>query len=189
MEALRDELDVKKDNPKENSLSSPQQKNRVLDQLKSDLNNVLSVGDDLGLYGLSRAVQALQTHVKSPNTLMTIIDPAEQDLHKRIVEKLDCLIQDHLTNLPDNRQIRFSDKVLQVEKYIRENHSGQTIVFVERVYTAKFLCQVLREIFGKSITIEYLSGSKAGLNNENFVVREQVRTFLIDHSLIFFDQS
>ena len=187
MEALRDELDMKKNNPNENS-PSPQPKSRVFDQLKSDFDNVLSVGDDLGLYGLSLAIQALQTHFKSPTTLITIINPTEKDLHRKIVEKLDCLIRDHLKDLPDNRQIRFSDKVLQVEKYIRENQSGQTIVFVERVYTAKFLCRVLQEIFGKLETIEYLSGSKTGLNNENFVVRQQVRISLIDHSLILFDQ-
>lgn len=169
--------------------SSPQPQNRVFDQLKSDWNNIISVGDDLGLYGLSLAIQALRTHLTSSTALMTIINPKERDFHKSFVEKLDGLIPDHLKDLSDNRELVLSDKVLKVEKYIQENQSGQTIVFVERVYTAKFLCRVLQKIVGKSMTIDYLSGSKTGLNDENILMRTQVKSSLMNHSLILFDQS
>lgn len=147
----------------------------MYDQLKSHLDNILSVGYDLGLYGLFLAIKALRNHLESVNPSMTTGNPVEKDFHEKIKNKLDALLEnDYLKELLETRAIRYSDKVLQAEKCIRENQSGQTIVFVERVYTAKFLCQVLREILDNTVKIQYLTGSKTGLNDENFSLNHQV---------------
>lgn len=162
--------------PKNNDPSNLlQPQGRTLDQLKSHLDNVLHSGYDLGLYGLSLGVISLRKHFRSMSAVVTMSNQNEKDLYDKITNKLDCLIEDHLERLPDKRPIRFSGKVLKLEKLIRENQSGQTIVFVERVYTAEFLCQVLRNIFGDSMQIEYITGSKTGLDSGTISVRQQVK--------------
>ncbi len=158
---------------------------RTLDQLKSHLDNIIHIGYDLGLYGFFLGVKSLRDHLKSTNAFMTISNPSERELYGKIMDKLDRLINDPLKKILENRQIHFSDKVLKVEEYIRRNSDGQTIVFVERVFTAAFLCQVLREIFGNSMKVKYLAGSKAGIDGESLSAKYQVRKYFIFFSLLF----
>jgi hypothetical protein len=151
---------------------------RTLNQLKSHLDNIIHIGYDLGLYGFSSGIIALRDYLKSKNVFITITDQTEKDLYDKILNKLDNLINDHLTNLTEDRQILFSKKVIEVENYIKENQHGQTIVFVERVYTAALLCQVLRKIFNNSIQIKYLAGSKAYIDGISVSAKYQVRNYL-----------
>lgn len=159
---------------------------RTLDQLKSHLDNILHVAYDLGLYGFSLAVKALRKSLKTTNAFITIINPNEKEVYDKIIRKLDSLIEEHLTNLPDNPQILYSDKVLKVEKFIKEKEAGQSIVFVDRVYTAVFLYEVLNNIFQRSFQIKYLAGSKANINGICVSAKYQVRKYLIVFFLIVF---
>jgi hypothetical protein len=135
------------------------------------------MGYDLGLYGLSLGIQSLRNHLKSTNAFMTIGDPNEKELYDKIINKLDWLINNPLKELPEDRRIRFSDKVLKVEEYIKQNSHGQTIVFVERIFTAAFLCNVLGEIFGDPKKFKYLAGSKAGIDGARVSATYQVRKY------------
>jgi superfamily II DNA/RNA helicase len=103
----------------------------------------------------------------------------ERDLYDKIIKKLDDLIDNHFTNLTEDRKILFSEKVHRLEEYIKQNNDGQCIIFVERVYTAAFLCQVLRKIFENSIQIKYLAGSKAYIDGISVSAKYQVRNYLI----------
>jgi hypothetical protein len=158
---------------------------RTLDKLKSDLDNIIHIGHDLGLYGFSLGIKSLRDHLKSTNAFMTISNPSEKELYDKIMNKLDWLINNPLKEILENRQIHFSDKVLKVAEYIKRNSDGQTIVFVERVFTAAFLCQVLREIFGNSMKVKYLAGSKAGIDGESVSAKYQVRKYFIFFSSSF----
>ncbi|CAF4697295.1 unnamed protein product [Rotaria sp. Silwood1] len=134
---------------------------RTLDQLKCHLHNIIHIGYDLGLYGLRLGIISLRKYLETKNAFIKITDKEAKDLYEKIINSLDSLINNKLGNLPEDRKILYSDKVIKLEERIKQNHRGQCIVFVERVYTAAFLCQVLGEILGDSIKIKYLAGSKA----------------------------
>lgn len=154
--------------------------------MKSQLDNIIHIGYDLGLYGLSLGIKSLRNYLKSKNTLVQITDPFEKGLYDKIINELDSLIEDDLKNLTENPKILYSDKVIKLEKYIKNNTNGQCIVFVERVYTAAFLCQVLKEKFQNSIQIKYLAGSKAYIDRTSVSDKYQVRRYFNKNFIIFF---
>lgn len=65
--------------------------------------------------------------------------------------------------------------MINLGEHIKKNKDGQCIVFVERVYTAAFLCQVLRKILDNSIQVKYLAGSKAYIDDISVSTKYQVR--------------
>jgi hypothetical protein len=75
---------------------------------------------------------------------------------------------------------------MKLQKYIKEHHLGQCIVFVERVYTAAFLCQVLRKISENSIQTKYLAGSKAYIDGISVTAKYQVRKHFNKNIVIFY---
>jgi hypothetical protein len=109
--------------------------------------------------------------------LKTIIDPEEKKLYDKIMSKLDWLINNPLQELLKDDRIRFSDKVLKVEEYIKKNSNGQTIIFVERIFTAAFLCKVLGKIFNDPKRFKYLAGSKAGIDGVTVSTTYKVRRY------------
>jgi len=129
------------------------------------------------LYGLSLGITSLRDYLISTNVSLTIINQTEKDLFDKIIKKLDGLIELNFQNLTDNPEILYSDKVIQLKKYIEQNKDGQSIVFVERVYTAAFLCQVLSKLFQDSIKIKYLAGSKAYIDGISVSAKYQVRKY------------
>ncbi|CAM4788781.1 unnamed protein product [Rotaria magnacalcarata] len=138
---------------------------RTLDQLKCHLDNIIDLGFDLGLYGFSLGIKSLRKYFQSKNTFIKMTDQLAKQLYDKIIQKLDALINNQLQDLSSDRHILYSVKVIKLEKLINQNNLGQCIVFVERVHTAAFLCQVLKKIFDDdSIKIQYLAGSKASLD-------------------------
>ncbi len=93
------------------------------------------------------------------------------------MSKLDWLINNPLQELLKDDRIRFSDKVLKVEEYIKKNSNGQTIIFVERIFTAAFLCKVLGKIFNDPKRFKYLAGSKAGIDGVTVSTTYKVRRY------------
>ncbi|CAF1193375.1 unnamed protein product, partial [Adineta steineri] len=162
-----------------NSLQIVDQLNRIeiqcrtLDQLKSHLDNIIHIGYELGLYGLYLGLKSLTNYLKSKLPDITIID---KDLCVKIRNQLDSLIE----NLTEENKKLCSAKVIQLEELIKNNTDGQCIVFVDRVYTAAFLCQVLSEKFTNSIKIKYVAGSKAYIDetsSSNKYQREVIKEF------------
>ncbi|CAF4312506.1 unnamed protein product [Rotaria sp. Silwood2] len=157
---------------------------RTLDQLKCHLDNIIHIGYDLGLCGLLLGITSLKCYLESKNASIKITDKEAKDLYEKIIKSLDFLINNKFNNLPENRQILYSDKVIKLEEIIKHNNLGQCIVFVERVHTAAFLCQVLGKIFGDCIKIKYLAGSKAyidGISVSKKYQREVVEEFRHKH--------
>ena len=132
------------------------------------------MGRDLGLYGFSLGIKKLKTHLVSKNVFITIFDQNDKDLYDKVLTTLDNLINNQLANLTDKRTVLYSEKVRQVEEYIKENSKGKTIVFVERIYTAALLCQVLKDLLPDS-RMEYLAGSKASIDEISSSPKSQVR--------------
>ncbi|CAF3584226.1 unnamed protein product [Rotaria socialis] len=148
---------------------------RTLDQLKCHLDNIIHLGFDLGLYGFSLGIKSLRKYFQSKNTFIKRTDQIAKKLYDKIIQNLDSLINNQLQNLPSDRQILYSVKVIKLKELISQNNLDQCIVFVERVHTAAFLCQVLEKIFDNSIKIQYLAGSKASLDGINSPSKHQRR--------------
>lgn len=146
-----------------------------MDQLKAHLDNILHVGHNLGLYGLSLAVKALQQHLRLRETAAAISDPEGKILYEQILANLDALIAGQLTELPTTEKILFSDKVLKLEKRLIQQDRDRCIIFVDRVYTAAFLTQVLNYRLSNSIKIKYLAGSKMQTDGISQSSRYQVK--------------
>ena len=146
-----------------------------MDKLKHQLDNIIHIGHDLGLYGLFLGITSLRKGLKAKNASIRTHVQNAQDLYDKIIGNLDSLIDDDLKNLIEDRWIRYSDKVLKLNRFVKENNHGQTIVFVERVHTAAFLSQVLEEISGKSVKIKYIAGSKACIDGTAVSTKYQVR--------------
>ncbi|CAM4964802.1 unnamed protein product, partial [Rotaria socialis] len=148
---------------------------RTLDQLKCHLDNIIHLGFDLGLYGFSLGIKSLRKYFQSKNTFIKRTDQIAKKLYDKIIQNLDSLINNQLQNLPSDRQILYSVKVIKLKELISQNNLDQCIVFVERVHTAAFLCQVLEKVFDNSIKIQYLAGSKASLDGINSPSKHQRR--------------
>ncbi|UJR36873.1 hypothetical protein I4U23_029586 [Adineta vaga] len=134
---------------------------RTLKQLKSHLDNIIHIGDDLGFQGFLHGIIALNKHLKANPLYGIISDEVGKSVYNNIKDKLNSIINTNTEAFTNDQKIKYSDKVMKVKEYIINNQDSQCIVFVERVYTAAFLCQVLREIFEGTKKIQYISGSKA----------------------------
>lgn len=148
---------------------------RTLGQLKRYLENMRYAGFDLGLYGFSEGIKELKRYFDSNNALIKIADPIARKLYEKIINNLDLLVNKQLQNLPQDRDILYSSKVIELEKRIKNNKDGRSIVFVERVQTAAFLCKVLKELCDRSIRIEYVAASKAKFDGIKSSRQSQVR--------------
>jgi hypothetical protein len=104
--------------------------------------------------------------------------------------RLDCVVDDILVNLIDihrhDEDVLFSSKVLQLYQRIRSdtirNYLGRCIVFVERIFTANFLSQLLLLIDKRHhseptshLKIEYLTGARASIGDVDMTAKHQVR--------------
>jgi len=107
------------------------------------------------------------------NLFIFITNPKEQELYNKIINKLEDLIKNQFINLPKNREILHSSKVLKVLELLRKNIDGQTIVFVDRVFTAAYLCQVLTKI-DETIQVKYIAGSKMSFDEISCSLKYQV---------------
>ena len=135
-----------------------------MDQLKSHLENIIHVGYDLGLFALSLAIKALREYLKSRELSVVISDSAGKTLYEKILTNIDALIAGQLTVLPTIKELLHSDKVLKVQERLRHPARDRCIIFVDRVYTAAFLTQVLNHLCRDSIKIKYLAGSKVQID-------------------------
>ena len=153
---------------------------RTLDQLKAHLNNILHVGYDLGLYGLFLALQALHQHLGLRETSAVISDVEGKRLYEEILASLNDLIDGSLTALLTTQTAVVSDKVLKLEKRLEQQSRDRDrcIIFVDRVYMAAFLTQVLSHRLPKSIRIKYLAGSKVQTDGISQSPRYQVKMII-----------
>ncbi|CAF3332479.1 unnamed protein product [Rotaria sp. Silwood2] len=151
-----------------------------LPRLKHYLDNLLHIGYELGIYGLFLAAKALQKTLKSSQALELITDEKGKELFDSSMRRIDCLTDDILQNLihinQHNDKILFSSKVLNVFYRIKQDVDsdslGRCIVFVQRIYTAIILNQLLNflsERFPadntKRLKIKYLTGQKSSVGS------------------------
>ncbi|CAF1053013.1 unnamed protein product [Adineta ricciae] len=147
---------------------------RTLEQLKSHLDNIRHIGYDLGLKGLFLAIQALANLLGSKFMCIPIIDEAGKVIYKKIYEKLDTLIRTDIESFPNYNKVCYSEKVLETYNYIKNNKDGQCIVFVERIYTAIFLSQILKELYkDEPDKIKHLTGSQSSIDKDKSLTKYQ----------------
>ena len=153
----------------------------TLGQLKNHLENIVHIGYDLGLYALSLAMNALNNHLKTVQSLNKIKDNDGKILCEKIFQEMDVLIREKLTNLPEQKHILYSDKVMKVVECLRRPNREQCIIFVDRIYTAAFLCKILPKLLDKNVKMKYLAGSKLQIDEISLSITYQV----VDHHRSF----
>ncbi len=147
--------------------------NRYLEQL-------VHLGYELGLYGFFLATKALQKLLKSSQILDLNTDSRGKQLFNDTVQRIDCLVNDVLQGLfdfyQDQNDILFSSKVLKlfqrIMKDLETKNLSRCIVFVERIYTASILTEVLIELSRRlllsndnQLKIKYVTGPRANIGN------------------------
>ena len=161
----------------------------TLPRLKHYLENLANTGYELGIYGLFRAGSMLRDLLHSPLIQNDSTDASAKEQFDSSLERIDCLVEDILRNLvdlhQDNNEILFSSKVLQLSERlkgaVKEEGLGPCIVFVERIYTAAMLSQILTYLSEKvpsdsqgTLRIKYLTGQRASVGEVPMTAKYQV---------------
>jgi hypothetical protein len=151
---------------------------------------ITHIGYELGLYGLFLAGKSLRKLVKSCQVLDFITDSNGKELFNDSVRRIDCLVDDILDGLVDvnenNNDILFSSKVLKLFEYLKDNidksNVSRCIIFVERIYTASVLSELLNFLIEKLLPqnnehfkIKYLTGPRANLGEAKMTSKYLVR--------------
>lgn len=171
--------------------SFTQSQSPVLINFKRYLENLIEVGYELGLLGLYLFAKDLRKKLKTNEIYLYIINPSAKEIFDDIFQRLECLVDDILKNLYvnnlDQYEILFSPKVIElIQRIIKqqdiENTSGRCIVFVERVYTATILSQVLAKLISSlespwdlKLKAKHVTGIKAIFSDKPMTVNYQVK--------------
>ncbi|UJR09291.1 hypothetical protein I4U23_013534 [Adineta vaga] len=172
--------------------SFTQSQSTTLIRLKRDLENAIDIGFELGLAGLTVFTNDLRKKLKTNQNLLCIIDQEARELFNDIFERLECLVDDILKKLyrlnVSNLHILFSPKILKLLKRIVQqqqtrNSASRCIVFVERVYTATVLSEILADLiltteppWNERLKVKHITGIKALLNDKPMTAEYQLKT-------------
>ena len=170
--------------------TSVQSQSIAIDNLKRYLENLIEVGYELGLFGLFLFAKDLRKRFKTNQANLYFTTIKAQELFIDICQRLECLVDDILTNLYRlnlaDHEILCSPKVLQlieriIEQHERKKESSKCIVFVERVYTATMLSYVLSKLilgietpWDTKLKVKHVTGIKAIFSNESMSAKQQV---------------
>ena len=161
-----------------------------LPRLKHYLDNLIHIGNELGVYGLFRAGTMLRNLLHASEALNFIVDPTSKELFDSSLQRIDCLVDDILRNLVDlnenKTEVLFSSKVLtlfeRLANDIDRGSLGRCIVFVERIYTAAILSLTLNYLKGtlpsesqKRLRIKYVTGQRSNMGDATMNAKYQVR--------------
>jgi len=167
----------------------------ILINLKRILENLIEVGYELGLLGLYTFAKELRKKLKTNQTHLFITNLSAREIFQDIFQRLECLVDDILKNLCSSNsteyEILFSPKVIKlIQRIIQqqniENTNGRCIVFVERVYTATILSQVLSDLvktldppWDTRLKVNHVTGIKVVLGDSPMTVKHQVRILVL----------
>jgi ERCC4-related helicase len=161
--------------------------------LKRYLENLVEVGHELGLAGLYLFAKELRRKLKLPQTRLSIPNPSARELFEDVFQRLECLVDDILEPLYQSNvtfEILFSPKVIKlVERIVEQQEikgsNSKCIVFVERVYTATMLSQVLSDFipclespWDTQLKAKHITGIKAIFSDKPMTAKYQVRISL-----------
>jgi hypothetical protein len=161
--------------------------------LKRYLDNVVEVGNELGLAGLFSFAKELRKKLKINQTHLFITNPSARELFEDIYQRLECLVDDILKPLflkNIDYKILISPKVGKlIDRIVKQQklkgpHS-KCIVFVERVYTATILSKVLSDLilalespWDVQLKVKHVTGVKAIFSDKPMTAKYQVRIWL-----------
>ena len=119
--------------------------------VKRYLENLIEIGYELGLWGLLLFGRELRKRLNSKGLSLFILDSSTREIFLDCLTRLDCLVDDILKNLyrlhETDLDVLFSPKVHQLfQRLLKQNNDGRCIIFVERIYTASILSQVLSDL-------------------------------------------
>jgi len=165
----------------------------VLLNLKRFLENLIEVGNELGLLGLYLSTKRLRKKLKADQLQLSIVNLLARELFQDIFQRLECLVDDILKNLHrlnlNRYEILFSPKILKlidriIQQQTIEDTNGRCIVFVERVYTATILSEVLSDLISSlespwdtRLKVKHVTGIKAIITDKPMTVKNQVKIF------------
>ena len=164
----------------------------ILINLKRYLENLIDVGHELGLWGLLLSAKDLRRKLKKNQVFVSITDRSTREVFDNIFQRLGCLVDDILKNLyrlnTPNYEVLLSPKVMKLlDRIIKQqeikgpgSHS-RCIVFVERVYTATILSQVLSDLiesleppWNTRLKVKHVTGIKVIFSDKPMTVKYQV---------------
>lgn len=162
-------------------------KTLTLPNIKRDLDNLIEIGHELGLWGLHIFAKKLQKKFEKNQINLKIIDNESRSVFNDCLSRLACLVEDILKNLcriyRNDYDILFSPKVHRlIERMMGKGEKGKTIIFVERIYTAKILSEVLRDLvptlptpWDTQLKIGHVTGVQTAVGKSNMAARQQVK--------------
>ena len=165
----------------------------IIINLKRFLENLAEVGNELGLAGLYIFAKELRVKLKTNQMSQFMINSSARELYDDIFQRLQCLVDDILKPLYRSNlthEILFSPKVIKlIERIVQQQetnvNNSKCIVFVERVYTATMLNEVLLDYISilnppwdTKLKVKHITGIKAILSDKPMTAKYQVRTFL-----------
>ncbi|CAF4204864.1 unnamed protein product, partial [Adineta steineri] len=164
----------------------------TLQLFKHYLENLIEVGYELGLCGLLIFAKELRKKLRKNQGLTLFPDQEARNIFSDIYQRLECLTDDILKNLYQlnvhDSDILFSPKVLQLlDRILKQPNTegtlGQSIVFVERVYTATILSQVLSHLIltlesshAKQLKVNHVTGIKSLFYDKSMTMKYQEKT-------------
>ncbi|CAF2107810.1 unnamed protein product [Rotaria magnacalcarata] len=164
----------------------------TIPQLKSYLKSVIEVGHELGLYGLLLFAKILRNRLKSSLVRLSMADSSARGIFDDMFQRLECLVEDILKNLwrlnQHRLEILFSPKVRKLlDRILKQqnenNKRSRCIVFVERVYTATMLSQILSNLASSQeppwhtpLKIKHVTGIKALFHDKPMTAKHQRET-------------
>lgn len=170
----------------------------MLIRMKSCLANLVEVGLELGLLGLFDFAKRLRKKLKEYQQMQLNNDLQAMAISTDILQRFDCLVDDILKNLfrqhLSDCTVLFSPKVIKllhqiIDRQQTEGTSGRCIVFVERVYTATILSEVLSDLIGtleppwnSRLKVKHVTGIKAMFNERSMTPAHQVRIAVVHFS-------
>ncbi|CAF1172745.1 unnamed protein product [Adineta ricciae] len=169
-----------------------QLQSQILPKLKRDLNNAIEIGQELGILGLAIFLKDLRKKLTTDEYRLCVMEQDAREVFNDIFQRLECLVDDILKNLcrlnTHHQHILFSPKVFKLLERIvqqqRTKHtSGRCIVFVERVYTAVVLSEVVSDLISSleppwntKLKVKHVTGFKTTFSEKSMTAHSQLAT-------------
>ncbi|CAF1174718.1 unnamed protein product [Adineta ricciae] len=164
----------------------------VLPRLKRDLNNAIEIGQELGILGMTIFLQDLRKKLTTDEYRLCNMEQDAREVFNDIFQRVECLVDDILKNLcrlySHHRHILFSPKVFKLlerimQQQITKHTSGRCIVFVERVYTAAVLSEVVSDListfeppWNTKLRVKHVTGFKTTFSEKSMTAHSQLAT-------------
>jgi hypothetical protein len=119
----------------------------------------------MGFAGFFLAIGAFRRHFSSSNQFFSrILDDEGKTLCQTILNGINEFIDELQNQRSTNEKLLHSGKVLEIKKQLSQRDGDQCIIFVDRIYLAAFLTQILKELV-PNLKVKYIAGSSLEIDD------------------------